>query len=163
MNAVATELLLKAAGLSSEARRPLPGSRRIYVEGGHGIRVPMREIALSPTRTQSGLEPNPPVTVYDTSGPYTDPEAKIDLLAGLAPLRAAWIEARGDSGVLSSPSSEFGRRRADDPKTAHLRFPNPRPPRRARAGANVSQMHYARRGIITPEMEFVAIRENARL
>jgi phosphomethylpyrimidine synthase len=163
MNAVATELLLKAAELSADVRQPLPGSRRIYVEGSDGVRVPMREITLSPTRTQSGLEPNAPVTVYDTSGPYTDPDAKIDLLAGLAPLRSAWIAARGDSESLPDLSSEFGRRRAADERTAHLRFQHRRAPRRALAGANVSQMHYARRGLITPEMAFIAIRENARL
>ncbi|MFB9066924.1 phosphomethylpyrimidine synthase ThiC [Pseudofulvimonas gallinarii] len=163
MNAVATELLLKAAELSADVRQPLPGSRRIYVEGSDGVRVPMREITLSPTRTQSGLEPNAPVTVYDTSGPYTDPDAKIDLLAGLAPLRSAWIAERGDSESLPDLSSEFGRRRAADERTAHLRFQHRRAPRRALAGANVSQMHYARRGLITPEMAFIAIRENARL
>ena len=163
MNAVATELVLKAAELSAEVRQPFAGSRKIFVEGGHGLSVPMREIALSPTRTSNGLEPNAPVTVYDTSGPYTDPAAKIDLLAGLEPLRAPWIATRGDSEVLGELSSEFGRRRAIDPKTTHLRFQHVRAPRRARAGANVSQMHYARRGIVTPEMEFVAIRENARL
>src|SRR5690606_13372977 len=132
------ELLLKAAELSADVHQPLPGSRRIHVQGRDGIRVPMREITLSPTRTQTGLEPNAPVTVYDTSGPYTDPEAKIDLLTGLAPLRSAWIDARGDTETLTDLSSEFGRRRAADTKTAHLRFQHRRTPRRALAGANVS-------------------------
>ena len=163
MNAVATELVLKAAELSADVRQPFPSSQKIFVEGRAGVRVPMREIALSPTRTSQGLEPNASVTVYDTSGPYTDPEARIDLLVGLPALRAAWIEARADSETLADLSSDFGRRRANDPKTAHLRFRQVHAPRRARAGGNVSQMHYARRGIVTPEMEFVAIRENARL
>jgi phosphomethylpyrimidine synthase len=163
MNALATDLVLKAAELSAEVRQPFPASRKIHVEGPGGLRVPMREVSLSPTRGSDGLSPNAPVTLYDTSGPYTDPDARIDLLAGLPALRAPWIEARADSQVLATLSSGFGQRRADDPATSHLRFGQPRLPRRARAGANVSQMHYARRGIVTPEMEFVAIRENARL
>ncbi len=163
MNAVATDLVLKAAELSADVRQPFAGSRKIHVDGPHGIRVPMREIALSPTRTADGLEPNAPVTVYDTSGPYTDPDTKIDLLQGLPALRAPWIESRGDSATLAGLSSDFGRRRAADPKTAHLRFQHMRTPRRAIDGANVSQMHYARRGIVTPEMEYIAIRETARL
>jgi phosphomethylpyrimidine synthase len=163
MNAVATDLVLKAAELSADVRQPFAGSRKIHVDGPHGIRVPMREIALSPTRTADGLEPNAPVTVYDTSGPYTDPDTKIDLLQGLPALRAPWIEARGDSATLAGLSSDFGRRRAADPKTSHLRFQHVITPRRAIGGANVSQMHYARRGMVTPEMEYIAIRENARL
>ena len=164
MNAVATELVLKAAELSAEVRQPFPASRKIHVEGSQpGVRVPMREVALSPTRSGDGLEPNAPVTVYDTSGPYTDPDMRIDLLAGLPALREPWIDARDDSERLADLSSQFGRRRAEDPKTSHLRFQHRRAPRRALAGSNVSQMHYARRGIVTPEMEFIAIRENARL
>ena len=143
--------------------QPFPASRRVFVEGGQGVRVPMREIACSPTRSEAGLIDNPPITVYDTAGPYTDPEAKIDLTRGLQPLRADWIAARGDSEQLAGPSSLYGRIRAGDEATAGLRFPAPRAPRRAKAGANVTQMHYARRGIVTPEMEFVAVRENARL
>lgn len=149
--------------LSAEVRKPFPGSRRIYVDGPQGLRVPMREISLSPTRVGETLEANPPVTVYDPSGPYTDPKIDIDLRKGLAALRADWIDARGDSEVLNGPTSIFGRIRAADPKTAGLRFAHLRAPRRARAGANVSQMHYARRGIVTLEMEYIAIRENARL
>ncbi|MDI3259280.1 MAG: phosphomethylpyrimidine synthase ThiC [Sinobacteraceae bacterium] len=163
MSAVAEALLPRLVELSAAVRTPFPASRKIHVAGPRGSRVPMREILLAPTRTAEGLEPNPPLTVYDTSGPYTDPDARIDLTRGLPPLRAAWIEARGDSEPLPGPSSVFGRIRAADAKTAHLRFAHPRAPRRARPGANVSQMHYARRGIITPEMEFVAIRENCRL
>src|SRR5881392_3962806 len=123
----------------------------------------MREIALQRTPTLFGGDDNPPVTVYDTSGPYTDPDAQIDLGAGLAPLRAQWIAERGDSEQLPAISSAFGRAREADPKLAAVRFPGRLLPRRAKAGANVSQMHYARRGLVTPEMEFVAIRENQRL
>src|SRR5690606_1607234 len=114
------------------------------------------------TPTLFGGEPNPPVTVYDTSGPYTDPDAHIDIRQGLAALRAGWIEERGDTETLDGPSSAFGRERLADPSLASLRFNLLRAPRRARAGANVTQMHYARRGIITPEMEYIAIRENMR-
>jgi len=127
------------------------------------IRVPMREVTLSPTVTRSGVEPNPPVTVYDTSGPYTDPEARIDLRRGLPALRAAWISERNDTELLPGASSRYGRERAHDPRLKPLCFEHIRKPRRARPGMNVSQMHYARQGIITPEMEFIAIRENQRL
>ncbi|MDR9469334.1 phosphomethylpyrimidine synthase ThiC, partial [Marinospirillum sp.] len=101
--------------------------------------------------------------IYDTSGPYTDPDVEIDLLKGLSPLRATWIEERGDTEQLDGPSSEFGQDRLEDEKTANLRFSYIRPPRRAKNGANVTQMHYARQGIITPEMEYIAIRENMKL
>ncbi|HVS13853.1 MAG TPA: phosphomethylpyrimidine synthase ThiC [Thermoanaerobaculia bacterium] len=140
-------------------RDPFPGARKFHVEGSDpSIRVPMREIAQSPT----GDEPNPPITVYDTSGPYTDPEVAIDVEAGLAPLRERWIEARGDTERLDAPSSAYGRERLADSKLDRLRFPRPSAPRRARPGARVTQMHYARRGDVTPEMEFIAIRENQR-
>ena len=112
--------------------------------------------------TQFGGEANPPITVYDTSGPYTDPAARIDIQSGLAPLRAGWIAERGDCEQLAGLSSEYGRAREADPKLAELRFNLTRQPRRALPGRNVSQMHYARRGIVTPEMEFVAIRESLR-
>ena len=164
MNAVPSPLLQQTEQLSESVTRPIPGSRKIFVDGAQpGVRVPMREIALARTPTLFGGEDNPPVTVYDTSGPYTDPDARIDLAAGLAPLRASWIEARGDSEQLPGLSSEFGRAREHDPKLDAVRFPNRALPRRAKAGANVTQMHYAKRGIVTPEMEFVAIRENQRL
>ncbi len=124
----------------------------------------MREIRQQPTPLADGkFEDNPPLAVYDTSGPYTDPDAAIDVRQGLPAVRGAWIEERGDSEQLDGLSSEFGRRRARDIATEGLRFPHLRAPRRARAGGNVSQMHYARQGIITPEMEFIAIRENQRL
>lgn len=164
MNALPAELLKQAEQLSAEVTRPIPGSRKIHVVGNQpGVRVPMREIVLTKTPTLFGGEENAPVTVYDCSGPYTDPDAAIDLAKGLPALRAQWIAARGDSEQLPGISSEFGRAREHDPKLAHVRFPNRTAPRRASAGANVSQMHYARRGIVTPEMEFVAIRENQRL
>ncbi|WP_028535060.1 phosphomethylpyrimidine synthase ThiC [Paludibacterium yongneupense] len=141
--------------------QPLPNSRKIYVQGSRDdLRVPMREIAQSDTPTQMGGESNPPIYVYDTSGPYGDPQADIDICAGLLPLRAGWIEERGDSERLDRLSSEYGRMRAQDTSLDALRFNLTRAPRRACAGGNVTQMHYARCGIITPEMEYVAIREN---
>jgi phosphomethylpyrimidine synthase len=121
------EFIRQAATLSAEATRTFAGSRKTFVTGSRpDLRVPMREVTQTATRAARGVEPNPPVTVYDTSGPYSDPAATIDLLKGLAPMRAPWIAARG-------------------------------------RGGNLSQMHYARRGVVTPEMEYVAIRENCRL
>ncbi|HLT44429.1 MAG TPA: phosphomethylpyrimidine synthase ThiC, partial [Luteimonas sp.] len=164
MNAVPSPLQQQTDQLSETVTRPIPGSRRIFVEGSRpDLRVPMREIVLDSTPTLFGGEDNPPVTVYDTSGPYTDPDARIDLAAGLPPLRARWIGERGDTEPLPALSSEFGRAREANAKLDAVRFPTRALPRRARAGANVTQMHYARRGIVTPEMEFVAIRENQRL
>ncbi len=164
MNAVPASLQQQTEQLSESVTRPIPGSRKIFVEGSRpDLRVPMREIALNRTPTLFGGEDNPPVTVYDTSGPYSDPDARIDLSTGLPALRAGWIEERGDTERLAALSSEFGRRRESDPKLDAVRFRHRALPRRARAGANVSQMHYAKRGIVTPEMEFVAIRENQRL
>ncbi|WP_438395964.1 phosphomethylpyrimidine synthase ThiC [Caballeronia sp. DA-9] len=152
------------AVVDAAAIAPLPNSRKIYVTGSRpDIRVPMREITQSDTNESFGSEKNPPVYVYDTSGPYSDPQAHIDIRSGLPALRQAWIEERGDTESLSGLSSDFGRERAADPATADLRFKGlHRTPRRAAAGKNVTQMHYARQGIITPEMEFVAIRENQR-
>ncbi|GAB3734610.1 phosphomethylpyrimidine synthase ThiC [Luteimonas pelagia] len=164
MNAVPSDLVRQAERLSADVTRPIAGSRKVHVDGAQpGVRVPMREIALTRTPTLFGGEDNPPLTVYDTSGPYTDPDARIDLAAGLAALRAGWIEARGDTEALDGVTSEFGRARERDARLDAVRFPARTHPRRARAGANVTQMHYARRGIVTPEMEFVAIRENQRL
>jgi phosphomethylpyrimidine synthase len=142
---------------------PLPASRKVYVKGiQNGVRVPFREIALTPSRDQRGnrVEAVSSVLVYDTSGPYTDPHAGIDIRQGLAPLRLDWILARGDSEELATVSSESGRRRAADVSMVGLRFSHIRRPRRALPGRNVSQMHYARKGIVTPEMEYIAIREN---
>ncbi len=164
MAAIAEDIFQKSAELSAEVTKPFTGSRKIFVAGSTpDIRVPMREVSQTPTRINDGIEPNPPIVVYDTSGPYTDPNASIDLLKGLPEVRLAWIEARGDTEALSGPSSEFGQARAADPKTSHLRFEHIRAPRMAKAGHNVSQMHYAKQGIITPEMEYVAIRENLKL
>ncbi|MDQ1256970.1 MAG: phosphomethylpyrimidine synthase [Candidatus Hydrogenedentes bacterium] len=143
---------------------PFPGSRRVHIEGSiPSIRVPMREIVLSPTRVGDEEVSNPPVTVYDTSGPYTDPDVAIDVETGLPPIRQAWIEARGDSEALDAPTSVYVRTHDADPAFEPVRFKALRPPRRAKCGARVTQMHYARRGDITPEMEFVAIRENMRM
>jgi len=150
------------AHVDEAAIAPLPNSRKIYVQGSRpDIRVPMREITQSDTPASFGAEPNPPIYVYDCSGPYTDPNARIDIRSGLPAIRQAWIEERGDTEVLPDLSSEFGRARAADKSLDELRFPGlHRKPRRAKPGMNVTQMHYARKGIITPEMEFVAIREN---
>jgi phosphomethylpyrimidine synthase len=123
----------------------------------------MREISLTPTQTNNGDEHNPPIYVYDTSGPYTDPGVQIDLTAGLTPMRASWIDDRNDTEQLAQPSSTFGQQRQHDPDCMAWRFQNRAAPRRARSGAIVTQMHYARQGIVTPEMEYVAIREMQRL
>jgi phosphomethylpyrimidine synthase len=152
------------AHVDEAAIAPLPKSRKVYVQGSRpDIRVPMREIAQSDTPASFGAEKNPPLAVYDTSGPYTDPSVRIDIRAGLPPLRAHWIAERGDTEALPGPTSRYGVQRLADPKLAELRFPAQRRPLRAKPGANVTQMHYARRGIVTPEMEFVAIRENQRM
>jgi phosphomethylpyrimidine synthase len=164
MSAIPQDFIRKTAKVSEEVTQPFSNSRKIYIQGSRAdIRVPMREITLTPTHTDNGVEENPPITVYDTSGPYSDPDADIDLLQGLADVRAQWIDERADSEVLNQPTSEFGRQREADPSLAHLRFGHLRQPRRAKSGCNVTQMHYARQGIITPEMEYVAIRENQRL
>ena len=164
MSAIPQDFLDRAAELSSDSTKPLDGSKKIYVEGSRpDIRVPMREIYLEDTASSFGAEPNPPIPVYDTSGPYTDPNVKIDLLKGLAEVRSNWIEERNDTEALAGPSSDFGQQRQNDPSLADLRFEHIRTPRRALAGKNVSQMHYARQGIITPEMEYIAIRESMKL
>ena len=161
MSAIAKDLVEKTAELSAAARQPFANSRKVYVPGETaGVAVGMRLVSQADTPSQFGLERNPDIPIYDTSGPYTDPAMEIDLQRGLAPLRAGWIESRADTEQLAAPSSTFGRARLTDAATDGLRFPHLRPPLRARAGANVTQMHYARRGIITPEMEYVAIREN---
>jgi phosphomethylpyrimidine synthase len=152
------------AHVDEAAIQPLPNSRKVYVTGSRpDVRVPMREITQADTPASFGAEKNPPLTVYDTSGPYTDPAVRIDIRSGLPPLRAAWIAERGDSDELPGPTSQYGVERLNDPKLAELRFDLKRKPRRARTGCNVTQMHYARRGIVTPEMEFIAIRETQRL
>jgi phosphomethylpyrimidine synthase len=155
------KFLAATAHVDDAAVKPLPNSTKVYVQGSRAdIRVPMREVSQADTPTMFGGEANPPLYVYDCSGPYADPAARIDIRSGLVPLRNGWIEERGDTEVLGGPSSQYGIERLNDPKLAELRFNLKRAPRRARRGMNVSQMHYARRGIITPEMEFIAIREN---
>jgi phosphomethylpyrimidine synthase len=145
--------------------RPFPASRKVYIESDKpGMRVPMREIRLTPTKSfkNGAVEENAPFLIYDTSGPYTDPAAGTDIRRGLAPLRQEWIIGRGDVEMLSEVSSEYGRLRLTDRKLDALRFAHLRKPLRAKPGCNVTQMHYARKGIITPEMEFIAIRENMK-
>ena len=164
MSAIPEEFVRRTAQVSEAVTRPFPRSRKIFVQGSRpDLRVPMREVTQHSTRLSGGVEENPPITVYDTSGPYTDPAATIDLLRGLPELRDAWIRERGDTERLDGPTSEYGRARAADPALHSLRFEHICAPRRALPGRNVSQMHYARRGVVTPEMEFVAIRENNRL
>ncbi len=164
MSAIPEEFQQRTAKLSAEVTRPFPNATKIYVQGSRpDLRVPMREIAQSPTSGMLGEEENPPITVYDTSGPFGDPAIDVDLMKGMPDVRSSWIEERGDTEALAGPTSEYGQQRQGAEDLAHLRFEHIRPPRRARAGKNVSQMHYARRGIITPEMEYVAIRENQRL
>ena len=148
---------------AKDLTRILPASRKVYVEGSRpDIQVPFREISLTETPTGLGGEYNPPVMVYDTSGVYTDPDVQIDLNQGLPSVRQTWIEERDDTDVLSSLSSDFGQARLKDIRTADIRFAHIQNPRRAKAGKNVTQMHYAKQGIITPEMEYIAIRENQR-
>ncbi|EXB32074.1 MULTISPECIES: phosphomethylpyrimidine synthase ThiC [Acinetobacter] len=148
---------------AKELTRILPASRKVYIQGSRpDIQVPMREISLTDTPTGLGGEHNPPVMVYDTSGVYTDPRIKIDLKQGLPDVRKRWIEERADTKVLNQLSSEFGQARLKDITTAEIRFAHISQPRRAKAGKNVTQMHYAKQGIITPEMEYIAIRENQR-
>ena len=159
MNAI-PKFLNKSAQVDEAAVKPFPKSRKVYVEGSRpDILVPMREIALSST----GSEENPPVHVYDTSGPYTDPGIHIDIRKGLPQLRKKWILERGDTEELPGLSSAYGRARLADSSLSSLRLDTHQKPRRARSGRNVTQMHYARQGIVTPEMEYVAIRENLRM
>ncbi|MDQ1089508.1 phosphomethylpyrimidine synthase ThiC [Siphonobacter sp. SORGH_AS_1065] len=149
-------------------RAPLTGSRKVYVPGTlHNIQVAMREITLSDTVTnfngKESRQPNAPVTVYDTSGPYTDPNATIDLQKGLPRLREAWIKDRADVEQLASFSSAYCNERLANRSLDALRFEHIRLPLKAKRGLNVSQLHYAKQGIITPEMEYIAIRENQRI
>lgn len=148
---------------AKDLTRILPASKKVYVEGSRpDIQVPFREISLTDTPTGLGGEHNPPIMVYDTSGVYTDPNVQIDLNKGLPLVRQSWIEERNDTDVLETLSSEFGQARLKDIRTADIRFAHIQNPRRAKVGKNVTQMHYAKQGIITPEMEYIAIRENQR-
>ncbi|WP_431482803.1 phosphomethylpyrimidine synthase ThiC [Pseudomonas solani] len=156
--------LSESAQVDQQSIQPFPRSQKVYVQGSRpDIRVPMREISLDVTPTAFGGEINAPVMVYDTSGPYTDPSVTIDVRKGLADVRSKWIDDRGDTELLAGLSSSFGQERLASAELTAMRFAHVRNPRRAKAGRNVSQMHYARQGIITPEMEFVAIRENMKL
>jgi len=143
-----------------------PNSKRIWISGSRAdIRVPMREIQLSPTHTGGSKDhpqyaDNEPVPVYDTAGAYGDPHATINVHQGLAKLRAGWIAERNDSETISALSSSYSQQRLADDGLDHLRFEHLPLPRRAKAGRRVTQLHYARQGIITPEMEFIALREN---
>ncbi len=148
---------------AQDLTRILPASKKVYLQGSRpDIQVPMREIQLSTTPTGLGGEDNSPLLVYDTSGAYTDPNIEIDLNKGLPHIRETWLEQRGDSEVLEQLSSTFGQARLRDISTAEIRFRHLQKPRRAKRGHNVTQMHYAKQGIITPEMEYIAIRENQR-
>ncbi len=163
LNKNLTKFVSETAEIDPATTVNFANSRKVYIQGSRpDIQVPFREISLSDTPSMFGAEKNPPVMVYDTSGPYTDPAVKIDIRNGLPALRAEWIQERNDTEQLDGPSSAFGIERKTDPELAEMRFNLLRLPRRAKAGANVSQMHYARKGIITPEMEYIAIRENQR-
>ena len=165
-----TRLTVDTNDLASRiTRTPFPGSAKIYLEGSRpDIRVPFREVTLTDTLIHEGKgstdagrrEANPPLRLYDASGVYTDPAATIDITRGLPPLRGAWINERADTEALPGISSAYGRERLNNPALSALRMAHAPVPRRAKAGANVSQMHYARKGIITPEMEYIAVREN---
>jgi phosphomethylpyrimidine synthase len=161
---------MKAEKIPNEqviSRTPFPASRKVYVKGQlHNIEVAMREVSLSETKLHGRFgetEPNAPVTIYDTSGPFTDPDIEIDVKQGLPRLREQWIVDRGDVEQLQTISSDYGNLRANDEKLDALRFAHISKPYKAKPGMNVSQMHYARKGIITPEMEYIAIRENQRI
>ena len=151
---------------AKDLTRVLPASKKVYVQGSRpDIAVPFREISLTDTPTglaQGGLEKNEPILVYDTSGVYTDPNVQIDLNKGLPHVRQNWILERNDSEELSGLTSQFGRERLKDIRTQNIRFAHISKPRRAKLGKNITQMHYAKQGIITPEMEYIAIRENQR-
>ena len=158
------DLISETKRLSEEVTRPFPRSKKIFLKGSdESIKVGMREVTCDDTGTSFGAEENPSIPIYDTSGPLTDPNVNIDLTVGIPRIRAKWIERRQDTIELSELSSEFGQQRADDPATDHLKFPVKHAPRKAKADKNVTQMHYAKQGIITPEMEYIAIRESLRL
>ncbi len=148
---------------AKDLSRILPASKKVYLQGSRAdIQVPMRAIELTDTPTGLGGEHNPDILVYDTSGVYTDPKINIDLNQGLPKVREAWIAERQDTEQLAHLSSHFGQERLKDIRTADIRFAHIQKPRRAKTGKNVTQMHYARQGMITPEMEYIAIRENQR-
>ncbi len=154
---------LPTTDMEDAARQPYPRSRKIYVTGSRpDIRVPMREIELSDTPAGMGGGKNDPLRVYDTSGPYTDTHAALCIHSGLPSVRGRWIEERSDTDEINGPTSAYANKRLEDRTLDQLRFNLTRKPRRAKTGQNVSQLYYARKGIITPEMEFIAIRENVK-
>ena len=156
------ETLKKMSNVDESFIKPLPNSEKIYVAGSRkDIQVPMRRITLTDTIGELA-EKNDPVYVYDTSGVYTDPGVKIDLRQGLGNVRSNWIEERDDTELLEGLSSDFANKQRDDQALEALRFEHLQAPRCAKQGQNVTQMHYARQGIITPEMEYIAIRENCK-
>ena len=167
-NLISSTHLSSTAVVDAESIKPFPGSKKVYIQGSRAdIQVPMRAIQLADSPAsfskEAVAEKNEPVMVYDTSGPYTDPEVIIDVRKGLASVRQQWILEREDTELLKGLSSDYGRARADNQRLDSLRFNLERKPRRARKGCNVTQLHYARQGIITPEMEYIAIRENIKL
>jgi len=165
MSVASSQREVFAAGASPDITTdPFPGSQKIYVAGSDpSIRVAMREVRQAAVRSSQGREEsNAPVTVYDTSGPYTDPAVEIDVHQGVAPVRSDWIQARGGVEALDEESSAYGRQRASDPELAPVRFKASRHPLRAKAGSRITQMYWAKQGEITPEMEYIAIRENMR-
>lgn len=158
------DVLQATSSLSKEVTTPFTGSRKIYVQGSRqDIQVAMREVVTSPTTTKQGSVPNAPIVLYDTSGPYTDPNATIDLHKGLPAIRSGWILERNDTEELPEFTADFSKRFQSDPSLQNSRFPHTRKPRKAKPGKRVTQMHYAKQGIITPEMEYIAIRENQQI
>lgn len=165
-----TELINQHEQDAKDLTRILPASQKVYIQGSQDdIRVPFREITLTDTPIglaqggkKDGFIKNEPILVYDTSGVYTDPTVQIDLNQGLPKLRKRWIDERDDTEILDALTSDFGKARLNDIRTADIRFAHIAKPRRAKLGKNVTQMHYARQGIITPEMEYIAIRENGK-
>ncbi len=167
-NLISSTHLSATAVVDAESIKPFSGSKKVYIQGSRpDIRVPMRAIQLADSPAsfskEEVAEKNEPVMVYDTSGPYTDPEVIIDVRKGLSSVRQQWILEREDTELLEGLSSDYGRARADNQRLDALRFNLERKPRRAKKGCNVTQLHYARQGIITPEMEYIAIRENMKL
>ena len=162
-NLTASEITAQHEQDAKDLTRILPASKKIYIQGSRpDIQVPMRQIELTQTPTGLGGEHNLPIMVYDTSGAYTDPQIDIDLNQGLPNVRDIWIEERNDTEHLNTLTSKFGQERLKDIRTAGIRFAHIQNPRRAKKNQNVTQMHYAKQGIITPEMEYIAIRENQR-
>ena len=162
-NLSATDISAQHEQDSKDLTRILPASKKVYIQGSRAdIQVPMRAIELTDTPTGLGGEHNPDILVYDTSGVYTDAKVAINLNKGLPNVRESWIAERDDTERLNTLTSAFGQERLKDIRTAEIRFAHIQKPRRAKAGKNVTQMHYARQGIITPEMEYIAIRENQR-